>query len=310
MNVKLYIALFISIFTLLSSGTAQSSILKKLRPGTQKGESTKHQLAFNGLPRTFVFYKPSSFEAGKTYPLMVVFHGMGGSGESIQETTGFNAIADQYGFFVVYPDSAGPEWKLTGRPENNDIGYSKQLVETLLRKHPIDPARIYISGFSAGGGIAQAFTCLNAGKVAGIANVSQNLGEKLAAACAQSATPVSYVLFHGTADAISPYNGDTNSLSALKTAEFWAAQNACPQEPTLENIPGKLSNGANVTNTGRFWFGCANGTTVSFYTVEGSGHSWPGGTRNTRTQGLTSESLKASLIIWQQLSPHSSQPSR
>jgi poly(hydroxyalkanoate) depolymerase family esterase len=80
---------------------------------------------------------------------------------------GFEALADERGFHVVYPQQKSDNnpvgcfnWAGEyGDPANLERGKGENrsiisMVETMKVAHSIDPARIYVIGFSAGGGFA------------------------------------------------------------------------------------------------------------------------------------------------------------
>ncbi len=72
------------------------------------------QLSDQGQSRTYYLYTPKSYNPNRPMPLVLVFHGHGGSGRSIADVTRFNALAEQKGFIVVYPDGINQEWSLRG----------------------------------------------------------------------------------------------------------------------------------------------------------------------------------------------------
>ncbi len=106
-------------------------------------------------------YVPASLSVGR--PLVVVLHGCTQTAASM-EAAGWNALADQYDFTVVYPQQQSANNPVTcfnwageygdtanlvrGQGENQSI---ISMVDTAIANHGSDPARVYIVGFSAGG---------------------------------------------------------------------------------------------------------------------------------------------------------------
>ena len=276
------------------------------------GKSVMLSFVFGGVKRSYVLHVPKGYDGSKKYPLMLSFHGNGGSGVGQETKSGFSTVADAHSFLVAYPDSdpnykEGGQWKLLGA--NNDIDFSKALIAAVESRYSIDASRIYVSGFSMGGGITQALACSYPSKLAGFAVVSENLKDNFASRCDPS-VPISAVFFHGTADTVSPYAGGANGLngtitwSSQKTTEFWVDKNGCSTPPATERFPDTLTDGSKVTDTKQVWTGCRAETSVTFYTIEGGGHAWPGGTPSKNNQvGPASTGLNASLVIWQLLSP-------
>ncbi|MGB0651651.1 MAG: alpha/beta hydrolase family esterase [Thermoplasmatota archaeon] len=96
-------------------------------------------------------------------PLVVMLHGCTQDGLEIAETTAWNDLADQEGFFVLYPDqdpayNSDRCWNWF-RPEHQQRGAGEPLLiatatQGAIEQWPIDPERIYIAGASSGGGMA------------------------------------------------------------------------------------------------------------------------------------------------------------
>src|SRR5262249_10019628 len=98
-------------------------------------------------------------------PVVLVLHGCMQSATDAAQT-GWNTLADELGFLVVYPEQqtsnnamrcfnwAGeygdPANLQRGKGENQSV---KKMVETALSKHGGDPKRVYILGFSAAAGM-------------------------------------------------------------------------------------------------------------------------------------------------------------
>ena len=74
------------------------------------GKLTKGTLEVSGWKRTYLTYVPRGLKKGA--PLVVVMHGTGESGARIRRVTGygFDRLADEQGFAVVYPDGYEGYW--------------------------------------------------------------------------------------------------------------------------------------------------------------------------------------------------------
>ncbi len=109
-------------------------------------------------------YVPSGLPSGR--PLVVVLHGCTQSASSMV-SAGWNALADQYQFAVLYPQQtstnnpvecfnwAGEYGNLAditrGQGENESI---IQMVDYEVAQHGVDTHQVYIMGFSAGAAFA------------------------------------------------------------------------------------------------------------------------------------------------------------
>ncbi|MCB0635502.1 MAG: PHB depolymerase family esterase, partial [Lewinella sp.] len=92
--------------------------------------------------------------------LVVVMHGCGQSAEEFAAATGWNKLADEGGFLLVYPEQIATNninrcfnWFTPGDQER-DAGEAlsiRQMAQAVADSFAVDPGRIYATGFSAGG---------------------------------------------------------------------------------------------------------------------------------------------------------------
>jgi predicted esterase len=97
------------------------------------------------------FYLPDNY-TGHTLPLLVAFHGSGGSGEGMVDA--FQALAAEYGFIIVAPDSGDPDvWYIHHAGyESDDYPFIMEWVD-YIRNFPgvtIDDNYVMTLGFSGG----------------------------------------------------------------------------------------------------------------------------------------------------------------
>jgi polyhydroxybutyrate depolymerase len=110
--------------------------------------------------------------------------------------------------------------------------------------------------------------------------------------------------FQGTADPLIPYAGGGVArrrgrvLSATRSIAFWAAVSGCTAAPVTTLEPDRApGDGTRVHRTA--YGGCPDGRSVELYTIEGGGHTWPGGPAAGRRVGRVSRELDATALIWQ-----------
>ncbi len=101
-------------------------------------------------------YVPANLEAGR--PLVVVLHGCTQTAAAM-EVAGWNALADQDRFAVLYPQQRSANQQLGcftwyAQPDIGRTGGEAAsivaMVDTELASHAIDPRRVYVTGLSAG----------------------------------------------------------------------------------------------------------------------------------------------------------------
>jgi polyhydroxybutyrate depolymerase len=269
--------------------------------------SGRGTLAHGGRERTFLYHLPRGLGPGA--PLVLSLHGRLGQGRSQAELTGFDAVADEAGFLVVYPDGVRRSWAdgrgTTPAEEEgvDDVGFLLALIDHLVATHGLDARRVYVAGMSNGGMMSYRLACEHPERIAAIAPVGALLSEPLAARC-QPARAVPLVAFVGTEDTLMPFTGGELSegrgrvLSAEGTLATWARWSGCPGPPTTETQDRDPGDGTRVVRTAHT--GCRDGAEVVLHAFEGGGHTWPGGQRYApeARAGRTSQELDASRAAW------------
>jgi len=107
-------------------------------------------------PREFELVAPSSYDASKSYPLMFVYHGFGGTPEGMLDQVGFRARADLDDVIIVAPQGLesgnGATWNIaTPAGPNADVALFDDLVKCVSESFSVDDQRVYVTGMSNGG---------------------------------------------------------------------------------------------------------------------------------------------------------------
>ncbi len=254
---------------------------------TPAPRAAEHLLTSGGRARSFLLYAPSGIRAGRTYPLVLVFHGGGGTAEGMEKLTRFDSLAERETFFVAYPEAVGRHWNdgrevesfESYREKVDDVAFVEAVIGAIAGEHPIDPARVYATGLSNGAIFVQDLALRLSSRIAAIASVAGGVPEPLRHGF-RPARPVSALLFHGTADPLVPFEGGAISLGrgrvlgAEETARLWASVDGCPPDPET-TAPAAQENGCRRTR--ERWTGGRDRTEVVLDALEGGGHTWPGG---------------------------------
>jgi len=139
-------------------------------------------IVVNGGIRTYTLHVPIGFQAN-VGGLIIALHGAGGSGPLFERSTGLSTKADQAGFAVVYPDglfdprTGATDWQYFGDDFSDDVGFLRQLIDTVSRAVQSNTSRTYIAGFSDGGRLAHRAGIELSDRVAAIADVGGSLYE-------------------------------------------------------------------------------------------------------------------------------------
>ena len=97
--------------------------------------------------RDGVLYVPSGYKAGVAMPLLVWLHGAGGSGNVSMNMA---ALADEFRFIVLAPDSREWTWDAILGRWGGDVEYLQRALQQTGSRYSIDRARLWLGGFSDG----------------------------------------------------------------------------------------------------------------------------------------------------------------
>lgn len=278
------------------------------RPGTHR-LTVRH----GGRPREALVHVPPAVADGRPLPLVMAFHGGGGSMDlQAGDAYGLRDKADRAGFIAVFPNGTGAlrangnlaTWyagHCCGRARDDavdDVGFVRALVAELKRQLPVDAARIHATGMSNGGMMAHRLACDAADLFAAVAAVA---GTDNTRQCAPArAIPVlhiharddTHVLYGGGAgaDAFRDPAQVTDFTSVPETIGRWVRRNGCSAPPQR------------VWQSAGAWCerhaGCRDGATLQLCVTETGGHSWPGGQPVRRGKAPASQALSANDVMW------------
>lgn len=267
---------------------------------------TNGTILSGGVERAYLLYVPESYDPSAPTPLIITIHGYAQWPAHQMQLTRWNDLADEYGFLVVYP--AGTQfpmrWRTSGAPGTEtdpaiDVAFISGLIDKLEQEYNIDPNRIYANGLSNGGGMSFVLSCQHSDRIAAVGLVA---GAYLTPWEACSPTrPVPAIIFHGTEDPIVPFQGGPSRSFDLPfpVIDDWvdtlASRYGCTG--ALETIPASGSaSGVRFTD-------CA--ADLVYYTIEGGGHTWPGGEPlPERIAGTTTADIDATGLMWEFFQQH------
>jgi polyhydroxybutyrate depolymerase len=267
--------------------------------------------------RSYILHLPLQYDSRKALPLVLAFHGGGGSARQLLDSCGLAAKADKEGFILVAPNGTGKRrrrfltWNVgfgfgyAMENQIDDIGFVRQLIEKLQDHLRIDPKKIFATGISNGGILCHFLAGALSVKIAAIAPVVASLGGKRESSVAyiypsMPEKPVSVVAFNGLLDRRIPYQGGIQQKSAGKpifvtAAEdmhsFWVRANQCRRRPEVE-----------VNQRDQYkvitYSGGRNGAEVVQYVIFNQGHAWPGGKKPWAGADPPSMTISADDVMW------------
>ena len=253
-----------------------------------------------GLEREYLLYVPRSYDRSRPTPLVISLHGGSMWPAAQMETSQWNRVADEHGFIVVYPSGLsgrGPRaWRAGGSlGSERDVQFISELIDTLRASYNIDSTMVYANGLSNGGSMAFLLSCTLSDRIAAVGVVGIAVFLPWSGCTDQRAVPM--IAFHGTADRAALYHGGRTWVAPVTfpdiprwTATF-ARRNRCAPNPSDSTVATDVVR--------RAYTNCADDAAVVLYTVEGGGHTWPGGGPMPEWfVGRTTRSIDASGEMW------------
>jgi polyhydroxybutyrate depolymerase len=235
-------------------------------------QSQTLSLRVAGANRTTTLYVPSG---SLTKPALVfVLHGLGGDGPGMRSSTQMDKVADREKFLVAYPNAVGGTWDYAST--KNDHAILKAIIDTAAARYQVDRARVYVSGFSQGGGMAVYAGFTDPGVYAAVAPVSS-----VGSGAPTPARPIPIHLTFGTKDLYTP-------ATFMASVAGWVSFDSCNANPVIQR-PYPATN-VNSAVTRLTYGNCAQGTAIVVDSVKDGGHEWP---NNTATKVSTSEEVWA-----------------
>lgn len=229
-------------------------------------------------------YVPAGLRPGAA--LVVALHGCTQNAAVYDHGTGWSTLADREGFAVLFPEqrranNANLCFNWFEDPDIARIGGEAEsivaMIDAVVDAHAIDPARVFVTGLSAGGAMTAVLLAtwpdrFAAGAVIGGLPYGTAIGVRAALermrgqpaigrAIAPAARAPRVAIWHGTADqTVVVANSDA-------LVDQWRAVHGLPTEP------GERTGAANWSR--RAWHDAAGNAVLEEWRVAGMGHGVP-----------------------------------
>ena len=261
--------------------------------GTPTAGNSTVNLTVSGQNRSYRLHIPAGLPSGQPVPVVLVLHTLGGTASGTQSGTGWDATADANRFVVAYPQGLSNSWNVSGHSPNvDDVSYLKAVGDSISTRARIAPNRIYIAGYSLGGGMSHHMACTQASYFAAAHPFIFHLTDRINSTCAPS-RPIGVQEFAGINDPLVRIQGGTVTvggvtntfLSAQASFQRWAQLNGCMGSPTTVLTSGD--------NTIQQFLSCSGGVRAGLGRLSG-GHDF-----------LTGSGINPSANAWAFLTTHS-----
>jgi poly(hydroxyalkanoate) depolymerase family esterase len=241
--------------------------------------------------RQYRLYVPAG-ATGERLPLIVMLHGCTQDANDFARGTQMNALAERHRCLVAYPvqpREANPSkcWNWfkpnDQHRERGEPSLIAGITREIIAAHPVDPARVYIAGMSAGGAMAAimieaypelyAAAGVHSGLPAGCAHdlpsaLAAMKGGRRGGAAGRAGSdahahrrPV--IVFHGDADAT------VNITNAARIVRGFAAR------PDVSSEARRINAGQRACSVSRLV--ASDGVEAEVWTIHGAPHAWAGG---------------------------------
>ena len=227
-------------------------------------------------------------------PLVVILHGCTQTAPAYDHAAGWTTLAEQHGFAVLYPEQVrannvngcfnwfelGDMTRGGGEPASIVAA-----VATMIQRYDLDPARVFVTGLSAGGAMAATLLAtypdvfaagaviagLPHGGATGVnaalgamqsppVKAARALGDKVRAASSFSGPWPRVMVWHGDADrTVAPANGDA-------VAAQWC---------NVHGLAGAPRVSANGRESIERWADASGVVQVELHRIAGMGHGTP-----------------------------------
>jgi polyhydroxybutyrate depolymerase len=264
--------------------------------------STQRTIESGGQQRHYLIHVPPGYDGSTKTPLVVLFHGLGGTPQAVIDTTSMGAIADKKNTILVAPLGRGRvthwDFRTPISDPSSDLAFVRDLVKEVKAEACIDSSRVYATGFSNGSVLALALACDGTTKFAAYGAVS---GPFWNDTC-RGAPPASIIYFHGLRDKIVPYVGADTVIGPLPPVNdvmaSWAAHDSCPAASATTTVSEHVRHFT--------WRACKDGSGINVYVVDNGGHRWPGGKPipSGQVSGVMTQEIDASNLIWRFFDQH------
>jgi polyhydroxybutyrate depolymerase len=236
--------------------------------------------------RPVTVHVPDSYDPARPAPLVVALHGYTSDAKELETYLRLTPESDRRGFVYAYPEGSTDDrgdrfWNATdaccafSSPEPDDSRYLGELISTIQGSYRIDRARVYLIGHSNGGFMAFRMACDHADQITAI--VSLNGASWNDAARCRPSEPVSVLAIHSSTDETVAFGGGVIGSaaypSAATTVAQWLGYNRCAKAgrdaPALDLVTDLPAAETTVRTYGQ---GCAGGSTVQAWTINGGTH--------------------------------------
>ncbi|MCH2046493.1 MAG: alpha/beta hydrolase-fold protein [Saprospiraceae bacterium] len=265
------IVYFLLFATLLISGCGKDNNGKN---GSCYSNTDARSITHNSIDREYVLYVPSSYSSNSAAPVMLNFHGFGGSASDHMTDADMRSLAESNAFILVYPQGSCLDgvshWNTCPSGGDNkssadDFGFVEAMIAEISSEYNVDANRIYAVGYSNGGMMAYGLANYKSELVAAVGSVSGTMLD-----CTNPPShPMPVIHLHGTSDAVLPYDGNSDYNSTQQVLDHWISVNNTSTSPVVNS-----DNSSGTTIEHYVYAQGDSSVSVEHYKYIGGEHVW------------------------------------
>jgi len=246
-------------------------------------------LTHDSVQREYVVHVPKSYDGSVSVPLIVALHDWGDTPTSIESISGLSIKSDSSGFIVVYPKGIASVPSFDSNDGWNedttgldDVGFISDMLDSLFKSYKIDTARVYVTGFSNGGGMCYRIAQALSNRIAAIAPVAPVPDYNFSNLFPSKPVPIIQLFSKNDPWYNSQYFYDLN----LTPLNYCIYINGCKTKPDTILIQPNI--------IGEKWESQGNQAEIISYTPFSAGHTWM----------TTKDGISATDTIWNFFKTH------
>lgn len=218
-----------------------------------KVKVTNEQVTVDGAARAYVLSVPKTYDAARSYPLIVALHGDGQDADGFRVFLGLDDISGDDAV-MAYPDQSLDLF--TPYAQNSDQMLIEAIITAVKGKLSIDAAKIWGFGYSKGGFMLNEIACRKPGLL-------KAMTAHAAGTPQEPVGPDGFPQCPGVIGLpVMTSQGDRDqSIGADYAAQYWATINGCSTNRTPTTPAGCEKS-----------TGCPTGKPVTFCTAAGVTH--------------------------------------